>query len=257
MIIIYIDIFSQSSNKLLFDIMKARLKIDFITFTKNPVFTNFEIFGQRKSIQIGVSEIIEISDEFFEKENWKMACLKLISHDIEQQCIFQIYKNYNHCYCFVDNIGKTYQLLFHKLEAIKINLMEYSLEESDNNSNKFRKRIILANLTNPYIRINNIGILLSNFTDDIIASSYQLSFYDLAKKLIVTKKLEMPQEVENMESIYKKHYETFKEFIVEFNKALKDEKAFTDNFYNLKKNNNNFDFQNIFLIVLKKKLKKK
>jgi hypothetical protein len=236
--------------------MKAKLKIDFIKFVKKPTFKNFEIFGKRRSIQIGVSEIIEISDEFFEEENWKMTSLKLISDDIEQQCIFQIYKNYNHCYCFIDNVGKTYQLLFHKLEAIKINLMEYSLEESDNNSNKFRKRIILANLTNPYIRINNIGILLSNFTDDIIASSYQLSFYDLAKKLIVTKKLEMPQEVENMESIYKKHSETFKEFIVEFNKALKDEKAFADNFYNLINKYNDVVFPNYFLNVSRKKIKK-
>ena len=158
--------------------MKASLKIDFISFTKMPMFKDFEIFGQRKSIQIGVPEIIEISDEYFEKENWKMICLKLISDEIENQCIFQIYKNYNHCYCFVDIIGKTYQLLFRDLEVIKINLMERCLEEYDNNSNKYRKRIILANLANPYIKINNIGILLNNFTKDLNSSSYQLSFYD-------------------------------------------------------------------------------
>ena len=236
--------------------MKARLKIDFITFTKNPFFTNFEIFGQRKSIQIGVSEIIEISDEFFEKENWKMTCLKLISHDIEQQCIFQIYKNYNHCYCFLDMVGKTYQLLFYKLEVIKINFIDFMLEECDNNSNKFRKRIILANFPSQYIKINNIGILLSNFTNDINASSYQLSFYDLAKKLIVTKKLEMPQEVESMESIYKKHSDTFKEFIVEFNNALKNEKNFTDYFYNLINKYNSIIFPKYFLNVSRKKITK-
>lgn len=103
--------------------MKARLKIDFIAFTNMPMFKDFEIFGQRQSIQIGVSEIIEISDDYFEKENWKMTCLKLISDDIEHQCIFQIYKKYNHCYCCIDNVGKTYQLLFHNLEVIKINLV--------------------------------------------------------------------------------------------------------------------------------------
>jgi len=234
--------------------MKASLKIDFIAFTSMPMFKDFEIFGQRKSIQIGVSEIIEISDNYFEEENWKMTCLKLISDDIEQQCIFQIYKNYNHCYCFVDNVGKTYLLLFHNLEVIKINLMGRCLEECDNNSNKYRKRIILANLTDPYIKINNIGILLDKFTKGLDSSSYQLSFYDLAKKLIVTKMIEMPQHMENIESIYEKYSETFKQFIVEFNKLLIDEKEFNDKFNKLNTKYNNFVFPKYFLNVSPKKI---
>lgn len=68
--------------------------------------------------------------------------------------------------------------------------------------------------------------------------------------------IEMSQCVESIESIYEKHSETFKQFIVEFNNTLKDEKEFNDKFYKLNNKYNNFIFPKYFLNVSQKKIEK-
>ena len=66
----------------------------------------------------------------------------------------------------------------------------------------------------------------------------------------------MPQCVESIESIYESHSETFKQFIVEFNNALKDEQEFNNKFYNLNIKYNNFLFPKYFLNVSQNKIEK-
>ena len=82
--------------------MKSQLVIDFISLMKNPIFTEFEMFGKKKPIQMKIPEVLDIPDDYFDGEYWKMTSLKLLSEEVINECVLQIYKNINHCYCFCD-----------------------------------------------------------------------------------------------------------------------------------------------------------
>ena len=92
----------------------------------------------------------------------------------------------------------------------------------------------MANFHFPYIKINGVGIKLSELTKDIVknVTSYQLSVYNYKKKQIVTKALEIPKPAIGLEKIYNDNYEIFNEF-QDFNNSLVDEKSFNDNFNKL------------------------
>ena len=257
--------------------MKPQLVIDFISLMKNPIFTEFEMFGKRKPIQMKIPEVLDIPDDYFDGEYWKMTSLKLLSEEVINECVLQIYKNINHCYCFCDDIGKTYHLLFNETfckkknseeknekeklevnqeEKIKINIPSCNLEldKYDTNDNKYRKRIILVNATSTYIKINKVGINLSEFIKDFNGSSYQLSVYNLQKRIIVTKMLEISKPNESFENIYNNNSSLFNNFIKDFKDALKDEKEFEIKFSNLYNNYKNTIYPKYFLNISRKKI---
>ena len=244
--------------------MKAQLSIDFISLLPQPLFEYFEIFGIKKPIRLGTAEIIDIPDEFFDGEFWKFTRLELISKGkFKNECILEIHRSQNHCYCFCDEKGKTYHLLFRdeikepkKEKDIKIHLERYKLDldKYDTNNNKYRKRFILANATFSFININNTQIDLSDFCKDTKTSSYQLSVYNLQKELIVTKSLELPEKTETFGELYNKYSINFQEFGTEFRHILDSEKSYSDGVDKLFEKYKNLTIPKYFLNIPKKKI---
>ncbi len=115
----------------------------------------------------------------------------------------------------------------------------------------------MANFHFPYIKINGVGIKLSELTKDIVknVTSYQLSVYNYKKKQIVTKALEIPKPAIGLEKIYNDNYEIFNEF-QDFNNSLVDEKSFNDNFNKLFEKYKNVKFLDYFLNISKAKIEK-
>ena len=241
--------------------MEAKLIIDFVKTTQSELFDEYEIFGIKKAIQYEKKEVINIPKDYFNDEFSKMSCLKLISKIRENEIILELNKDTNYCCIFCDDYGKTYHLLFNQenknqKEDIDIYVYKnkYHLKKYDTNSTKYRKRVILANADFNLIKINDKDLLLSDFTKNIDAKSYQLSVYDLKKQLIVTKALEMPKKNISFEEIYKNNYQAFDNFIIDFNSATKDEKSFNKEFNELSKKHMNLVHQNYFLNITKNKI---
>ena len=245
--------------------MKTQLKLYFVTFTNNPYFKNFEILDQTKSINFGSFETIKIPEDFFGEEYSKMIQIKLVNEETENIIKLKLNKNDdNYCCTFCDNIGKTYHLLFNqekdKEEKIDISIpsYEFHFDKYDINGTKYRKRLILANIHFPLIKINDACINFSELTEglDQNATSYQLSVYNYKKNQIVTKALDMPKHTICFEQIYNDNYQVFDKFIQDFNKALDDEKDFNENFNQLFEKYKGVGFPDYFLNISKKKIEK-
>ena len=101
----------------------------------------------------------------------------------------------NCCFC-CDTIGKTYHLLFNQKknlkEKIEISIPEneFHYDKYDTNGTKYRKRFILANFHFPYIKINGVGIKLSELTKDIVKNVILTNF-----QCIITKKNKLLQKL--------------------------------------------------------------
>ena len=147
-----------------------------------------------------------------------------------------------------------------KEEKIDISIpsYEFHFDKYDINGTKYRKRLILANIHFPLIKINDACINFSELTKglDQNATSYQLSVYNYKKMQIVTKALDMPKHTIWFEQIYNDNYQVFDKFIQDFNKALGDEKNFNDNINQLFEKYKNVGFPDYFLNISKKKIEK-
>ena len=245
--------------------MNTQIILDFVYFFKEPLFKDFEILGQRRKIKFGTIEKIKIQDEFFDDEYKKMIQIKVLSEEIENIIEIQLNKNVdNFCYFFCDDVGKTYHLLFNQEknneEKIDINIPtnEFHFNKYDTNGTKYRKRFILANASFSYIKINQVGINLSEITKDLDknATSFQLSIYNLQKKQIVSKTLEMPKPTGSFENIYKDNHQIFEKFIKDFNKTIENEKEYNENFSQLSEDYKNVHLPDYFLNISKIKIEK-
>ena len=245
--------------------MNTQIMLDFITFFKEPLFKDFEILGQRRKIHFGTIETIKIPDEFFDDEYKKMIQIKVLSEEIENITEIEINKKVdNFCYFFCDDVGKTYHLLFNQEknneEKIDINIPtnKFHFDKHDTNGTKYRKRFILANASFSYIKINQVGINLSEITKDLDknATSFQLSIYNLQKKQIVSKTLEMPKPTGSFENIYKDNHQIFEKFIKDFNKTIENEKEYNENFSQLSEDYKNINLPDYFLNISKKEIEK-
>jgi len=111
-----------------------------------------------------------------------MIQIKLVNEETENIIKLKPNKNDDNNYCctFCDNIGKTYHLLFNqekdKEEKIDISIpsYEFHFDKYDTNGTKYRKRLILANIHFPLIKINDACINFSELTKglDQNATSY-------------------------------------------------------------------------------------
>jgi len=86
-----------------------------------------------------------------------------------------------------------------KEEKIDISIpsYEFHFDKYDINGTKYRKRLILANIHFPLIKINDTSINFSELMKglDQNATSYQLSMYNYKKYQIATKALDMPKHI--------------------------------------------------------------
>ena len=100
----------------------ALLKIIFCTYNKNPYFSEFIVEGQTISTSIREKEI-KIPFDIYEQDLGKKVCeYTLISDDGKFKFggLFVIFTCYNIAYCFIDNVGTTFEILFlQKIEKLE------------------------------------------------------------------------------------------------------------------------------------------
>ena len=75
--------------------MNTQLIIYFIALSKNPLFKDFEIMGQKKPIKFKTIEQIKITDDFFNEDYQRMIQIKLVSEEEEIESIINLKLNKN------------------------------------------------------------------------------------------------------------------------------------------------------------------
>ena len=112
---------------------------------------------------------------------------------------FNLYKGENIGNLFLDvnyaKIGRTYELIFRE-ENINIEINKKAITHFDTLGNKYRKRCLLINFQKIFININNININFGIYIQfKANHKSFQFSFYNIEKKLIVVKKIKQNKKI--------------------------------------------------------------
>ena len=170
------------------------LEIEFLTLTQKPIINKIQFLGETKKVNSGKSIIFTINKSFYDENETKCVSLTLFKDNEEiNQCIFELFMGYNHCYCFLDEKGYTIELLLKYLNDVNESIVrisspiKYEFTKFDTNGTKFRKRYVFANFSQFLLDINNTTYNIPSILKEI--NSYQLSVYDIEKKLTVYKKL--------------------------------------------------------------------
>ena len=263
----------------------AELNIIFCTYSEHPKFTEFMI--DDKYFSTSKEEInLNIPFDDYEKDLGKKICeYKLFTENRAYNLggLFEIYLGYNIGYCYIDNIGTTFQLLFlqqvEKLEHFKnCNFtssildawyFQVEIKLSLNQINtKDRASLILINCL-PYTFIKKNGEIFMD-SEKIRArinsfshyDSYQLCFHNDDFDNFAYKTITQLDKL-NFEFLYEKYNENVDET---FNKLLdgikrEDQSAIKD--IMLIYNENKNEFENIIKrnfifgkIILEEKLNK-
>ena len=178
----------------------AILKIIFCTYNKNPYFSEFNVEGQKISTSKKETEI-KIPFDIYEQDLGKKVCEYTLSSDggdFKFSGLFEIFSGYNIAYCFIDNVGTTFEILFlqkiEKLECFKNyhyvssvldarhSKVEIALSLNQNNT-KDRANLILINcLPNTTIKKNgesfiDLEKIKTNIDNFSVYNSYQLCFH--------------------------------------------------------------------------------
>ena len=179
---------------------KHFLEIKFLSFREKPEVDMFKFNGQTYNIKPDEEKRLEIPQSFFDEDESKKGLLKLFGNsNLINECILEIFKGYNYFYCFLDEKGYTFQLLFIKIQPIiKIPLYKqqyYDIIKYDTNNTKDRKRYTFVNANFFSIMINSKYFTIPEFISDF--NSYQLSFYDLDKKLVLKRPILLDEDDKN------------------------------------------------------------
>ena len=200
---------------------KHILEIKFLSFREKPLVNILKFNGQIYDVKPDKEKKLSIPQSFFDEDESKIAPIKLFfDSNLVNECILEIFKGYNYFYCFLDEKGYTFQLLFIKNKPlIKIPVYKekyYTIDKYDTNNTRNRKRYTFVNANFFSILINNKYLTISEFISDF--NSYQLSFYDLEKKLIIKKPILLDEDDKsNFIKVCNKYYSLafiFKEEIV-------------------------------------------
>ena len=195
-----------------------------ISFLQEPFFNKMEFLGEAKNIKNGDFLTFKKGNDFFNGKQRKIVSLKLISNQMSITFFFEYFKDYNHAYCFLDNPGITFCLLFYKMDNIKVivetinSTKTYKIDQYDTNKTKYRRRYTMINMPFLITKINEEQInLLEHISKfDRKTKSFQLSFYNL--KYIVVQPIELLEnDNNNLQNIFEKNNDIFKTF----NKKLK------------------------------------
>ena len=136
-------------------------------------------------------------------------------------------KNTYHLFSLVGQI-ELYELLFYDEDKIELIVDGKEIKEYDSLS-KF-KRFSLINIKHYKIKINGTEINIQNYLNfnNYASNSYQLSFYDIQQKLIVSKKIE-PFLYMNFSDFYEKNNSGLKDYSSDLDELKKNEKKFKKN----------------------------
>ena len=228
--------------------------IDFIGISEEPLFTRIEFLGEKLRISKGDTLTFEKGEDFFEGNESKLVPLKMFTRKEAFDFVINYFKDYNHAYCFIDEIGTSYELIFFKSEPTDIRVRGYNTDIKiyDTNKTQTRKRYLLINYCLNTIEINGQNMHIIKYIHHIyksidISNSYQLSIYDLNKAYIIGRQITLPMNLEGMKNVFNIHYNFFLQFYNDFANALETEKEFKFRFNKLFQTYKNDDIPKYFL----------
>ena len=234
---------------------KSCLEIKFLSFRENPEVDSFIFDNIKYNVKSEDEKKIEIPSKFFDENESKKGSIKLISNSVlVNECILEIFKGYNYFYCFLDERGFTFHLLFNNNNPnITIPLYKdnkYSITKYDNNNTKYRKRYTFINANFFSIMIDNKYFSLPEFITDF--NTHQLSFYDIKNKLVIQRPLLLDEESNFKETYMKYTWDAnqFKTYIENNIKKINSEQIIVNSLESYTQ----FDNINIYLNKNKSKL---
>ena len=182
------------------------IEIQFLSFREKPEINKLKFNGQIYDVTLDTVNEIVLPEAFFEEDESKNSSIKLFKNsELVNECILEILKGVNYFYCFLDEKGYTFQLLFNHIQpTIKIPLYKekyYNIIKYDSNKTVNRKRYTFINANFFSILINEKYFTIQSFAPDL--KSYQFCVYDLEKKLIVSRPL-LLEEKDNFKLSYLK-----------------------------------------------------
>ena len=201
-----------------------------ISFLKEAFFKKMEFLGETRDIKNGDILTFKKENDFFNGKQRKIVSLKLVSNKKSLTFFFEYFKSNNHAYCFLDNPGITFCLLFNKMDNIQIKVeplnstTPYDIVIYDTNNTKYRRRYTMINLPFDLIKFNNNQIDLMEYIKNFERNknSFQLSFYNY--KNIVTQPIELfENDKDNIQIIVENNKDMFKIFNNKLKKMLEAE----------------------------------
>ena len=169
---------------------KFILEIKFLSSREKPQVNKIIFNNLICEVSPDTIKKIEIPSSFFEENESKNASIQLFNNSILiNECILEIFKEDNYFYCFLDEKGYSFQLLFHKNQPkIKIPIYQdkyFHINEFDTNGSLNRKRFTFINVNFHSILIDESFFIIPLFIPDF--KSYQFSIYDIKKKFSCNK----------------------------------------------------------------------
>ena len=215
------------------------LQIYLISLKEKALVNELEFNNIKRKVYNGGVEKIEIPQEFFEENETKRSSIKLFNNsNLVNECIIDIFKGYNCSYCVLDEKGYTIQLLFKQMDPkIRIPIFQdkyYDIKCYDTNQTLNRKRFSILNLSCFSILINDEIFTIPAFAPKI--KSYQFSFYDIKKKLVITKPLSIEKP-----DIFIQSFRKYNSLSYEFNQNIA-KLARKNKFKEIQNNLSNFKF---------------
>ena len=215
--------------------MNGKYEIKLI-FHLNEINENYyvKILNTKKRIELkGIN--YEFSDNIF--DDFQTSCpTEVCILDEEDFTIksftFNLLKGINNYHFFSFNNTYSFECLFYKEENLNIVIKGEEIKEFDEYSNF--KRFSLVNIDTNEIMINGNKIDLFQFypTNLENGNSFQLSFYDIGKKYIVSKNI-MPLKEINFIKFYKEKKVNLEEFSNKVSKLNEDPNNFLKNVFGL------------------------
>ena len=129
---------------------KYILKIKFLSIRQKPQVNKILFNNVISEVTPDEVKKVEIPQSFFEENERKNSSIQLFNNSILiNECILEIFKGDNYFYCFLDEKGYSFQLLFHKNQPkIKIPIYQdkyFHITEFDTNGTLNRKRFTFIN----------------------------------------------------------------------------------------------------------------
>lgn len=244
---------------------KAKLKIMFCTYNKSPYFTNFMIVNKNFSISQGEIEI-DIPFDNYEQDLGKKVCeYKLLTekNEFEFGGSFEIFLGYNIGFCFIDNVGTTYQIMFlqkiEKMEYFKKGEFTSSVLDARNsnveiklslnhNNTKDRANLLLINcLPNTTIKKDKKSFIdlekvRNNIDSFSTYDSYQICFHHDNFEEFAFKKIKQIERL-NMDSSYQNYQKIVDDIYIKLQEGIqkKDKIIIKDMLKQYKNHDNEFE----------------
>ena len=184
------------------------IEIKFLSFREMPQVNKIKFNGNIYEVSKDMVKKINIPSKFFEEDESKNSSIKLFKDSVlVNECILEIFKGANYFYCFIDEKGYTFQLLFlNNHPKIRIPIFQdkyYNITEFDTNKTLTRKRFTFINANFHSILIDENYFIIPSFIPAL--KSYQISVYDVKQNLAVTKPLLLDKE-SNFSQYFDKYY---------------------------------------------------